>query len=93
LKGGISAPGSAKSSPTSTVVPALFWRKFEFVGDIILMLRKQQRCFTNEEFPQHQSIQSNPTVIQLIMGQPCLDENEAHELSLHLEPRTVNVPR
>ncbi|KAJ1967932.1 hypothetical protein H4R34_006335, partial [Dimargaris verticillata] len=60
----------------------LYWRKFEAIGDMVLLFRKLQTgcIYTTHTKP-------NDYVLQILMSQPCLDDEEAYEQSLHLEPR------
>ncbi|KAJ1924577.1 hypothetical protein IWQ60_005110 [Tieghemiomyces parasiticus] len=80
-----SSSASASRSPDADSPqqqPELIWRKFEFIGDIILLFRKLQRNYAAEC-----QIQPDDALIELLMSQPCLDEEELHALSIHREPR------
>ncbi|KAJ1973333.1 hypothetical protein H4R35_004175 [Dimargaris xerosporica] len=75
-----------ESLPESTTEhlnrPQLYWRKFEAIGDMALLFRKIQTGCTYTT-----RIKPNDYVLQILMAQPCLDDEEAYEQSLHLEPR------
>ncbi|KAJ1967131.1 hypothetical protein IWQ62_002045 [Dispira parvispora] len=83
-------PSQATSTPSgdgkdhsSLSTKSLYWRKFEVIGDMVLLFRKLQSEAAHSEFPWQES----DYIIQMLLSQSCFDEEEAYHRSLRLEPR------
>ncbi|KAJ1657375.1 hypothetical protein IWQ61_003216 [Dispira simplex] len=78
-----STPSGDERKHSSLSTKTLYWRKFEVIGDMVLLFRKLQSEAAHTELPWQES----DYVIQTLLSQTCFDEEEAYHRSLCLEPR------